>query len=445
MGYSYYRSITIDHTQVSASSSTYLRVPVFGNASFATIANGGRLTNSSGYDLIFSTTANGSSPLTFELEANSYNATTGAGLWWVRIPFPSTSADTVFYVVYGNASITTYQGNTPGTWGSDYDAVVHFNASGSQIDSTATGNNLTSTGGSPTYTAGLLGLAFTSGGSDYLYQNPCSGINSDGPCTLSAWYKLASATVTGNTCIVGMGGNGATNCRALALPGAATFLVDTQTVDVSCVLVSSTNWVYMTIVVPTSGTPNTMLVYLNGVLQTTAGGNNTAFALTSAGSYFTVGCLPGSPGAGDFMTGLIDELRYAPSALDAGQIATDYAAQQPGTDFYALGTEHGEGPTGIAAEVQQAILELQLLENPNARIQLAMIEFMTLNDPHARVQQVVLEMQVLEVPNPAVNTEPFSIILRGVKRWPLGQKPSICPVDEKQHDDAMEELTKWIG
>jgi hypothetical protein len=405
VAYSYYRSITIDHTQVSASSSTYLRVPVFGNASFATVANGGRLTNSSGYDLIFSTASDGSSPLTFELEENSYNAVTGAGLWWVRIPFPSTSVDTVFYACYGNAAITTYQGNTNGTWGTDYDAVVHFNASGSQIDSTATGNNLTSTGGSPSYTAGLLGLAFTSGGSDYLYQNPCSGINSDGPCTLSAWYKLASATVTGNVCIVGMGGNGTTNCRALALPGAATFVVDTATVDPACALASSTNWVYMTIVVPTSGTPNNMLVYLNGILQTTAGGNNTAFALTSAGSYFTVGCIPGAPGAGGFMAGLIDELRYAPSALDAGLIATDYAAQQPSTTFYGLGTEH---PIiiGSAIQVQQVVIELQAQTNPSAQVQQVVLELMTINSPAARIQQVVFEMQVLPAPAPIPPTPP---------------------------------------
>ena len=446
MGYSFYASITLDHTQVTTSSSTYLRVKVFGDARFATIAHGGELHNASGYDLIFATDISGAHPLTFELEENSYSATTGAGVWWVRIPFPSDSSDTVFYVVYSNAGISTYQGDTNGTWGSDYDAVVHFNASGSQIDSTATGNNLTSTGGSPSYTAGLIGYAFESGGSDYIYQNPCSGINSDGPCTLSCWYKLASATVSGNVCIVGMGGNGGTNCRALALPGAATFVVDTATVDPACALVSSTNWVNMVLAIPSAGTPNNMLVYLNGVLQTTAGGNNTAFALTAAGKYFTVGCVPGSPGAGDFMAGLIDEFRYAPSQLDAGLIATEYQSQQPGSTFYALGPQEVVPPPGSSVLVQQAILELQAQTDPNARVQQAIIELLTSNDPNAIVQQIVLELQVLPGnPFPPVNTQPFSIILRGVKRWPIGQKPFVCPVDERQYNDAMTELTKWIG
>src|SRR5580704_15779942 len=124
MAWTYYASITIDHTQVSASSETYLRVPFFGGPNFAGLAYGGTLTNGNAYDVIFSTDTAGASALTFELEANSYDATTGAGLWWIQIPFPSTSVDTVIYVVYANSSITTYQGNTNGTWGSDYNAVV---------------------------------------------------------------------------------------------------------------------------------------------------------------------------------------------------------------------------------------------------------------------------------------------------------------------------------
>jgi hypothetical protein len=43
-------------------------------------------------------------------------------------------------------------------------------------------------------------------------------------------------------------------------------------------------------------------------------------------------------------------------------------------------------------------------------------------------------------------TQPFSVILRGVKRFKTGPKEFICkPVDEKAHNEAMAKLTEWIG
>ena len=404
MAYSYYRSITIDHTQVAASSSTYLRVPVFGNASFATVANGGRLTNSSGYDLIFATDTAGASPLTFELEENSYNATTGAGLWWVRIPFPSTSSNTVFYVVYGNPAISTYQGNTNGTWGTDYTAVIHFNASGTQIDSTSDGNNLTGSGGSPAFSTGLLGLAFQGNGSSYAYGSSVT-LPTDGPVAFSAWYKFSSSPGSGNS-IAGIGGNGGTNSRALIFPTSTILAIDTSSADVETTLAWSTNWVYVAIVLPSSATPNNMAVYVNGALTSGTGGNNSAFTMPSTGANLTVSCIPGSTAAGTNMTGLVDEVRLS-GAIDAGLVATDYAAQQPSTTFYALGTEHGQPPPVGSVAVQQAVIELQAQTDPHAQAQQMVLELMTTNSPPARIQQVVFEIQVLPAtPIPPVPPQP---------------------------------------
>src|ERR1035438_6612193 len=101
MSYTYYRSYTIDHTQVTASGAGYFRAQFLGGAFAATIANGGRLTSASGYDLIFSSTNPSISltPIPFQIEPGSYNATTGAGIWWVKIAYPSTSVATIAYVV----------------------------------------------------------------------------------------------------------------------------------------------------------------------------------------------------------------------------------------------------------------------------------------------------------------------------------------------------------
>ena len=78
----------------------------------------------------------------------------------------------------------------------------------------------------------------------------------------------------------------------------------------------------------------------------------------------------------------------------------------------------------------------------NARVQQAVVELVVLTNPNARVQQAVVELLVL----PIELTAPFSVILRGVKRYKSGSRPFVCaPVDEKQHDEAMEKLTEFIG
>ena len=58
--------------------------------------------------------------------------------------------------------------------------------------------------------------------------------------------------------------------------------------------------------------------------------------------------------------------------------------------------------------------------------------------------------QVNSAPNcgayDVAQTQPFSVILRGVKRFKTGPKEFICkPVDEVAHEAAMDKLTEWIG
>jgi hypothetical protein len=77
----------------------------------------------------------------------------------------------------------------------------------------------------------------------------------------------------------------------------------------------------------------------------------------------------------------------------------------------------------------------------NARVQQAVIELMTLTEPNAKVQQAVIELMVL----PIVATSPISVILRGVKRFPITAPPSICPVDKEEHEGLVKKLTEWIG
>src|SRR6266481_1251492 len=93
-GYARRRPITIDHTKVPNTDQTNFPVLISGTYPFlATTANGGNVTSASGYDIIFSPDAAGTSILDFEQE--SYNPSTGAINYWVRVPAVSHSTDTI--------------------------------------------------------------------------------------------------------------------------------------------------------------------------------------------------------------------------------------------------------------------------------------------------------------------------------------------------------------
>src|SRR5271169_5722824 len=78
------RAITIDHTKVPNTNQSNFPVLFSGTYSYlATTANGGGVTNSNGYDILFASDANGVSPLSFEQE--SYNPSTGAVVYWVKL------------------------------------------------------------------------------------------------------------------------------------------------------------------------------------------------------------------------------------------------------------------------------------------------------------------------------------------------------------------------
>jgi hypothetical protein len=76
-GYTYLRTITIDHAKGPNTDQTNFPVLISGTYPYlATTGNGGSLANSSGYDIIFTSDSAGTNALAFEQESN--NASTGA-------------------------------------------------------------------------------------------------------------------------------------------------------------------------------------------------------------------------------------------------------------------------------------------------------------------------------------------------------------------------------
>ena len=120
----YRRAITIDHTKVPNTDQANFPVLISGTYSYlATTANGGNVTNANGYDILFTSDADGVNPIPFEQE--SYSPSTGAINYWVKVPTLSHTTDTVIYMFYGNSSISTDQSNKTAVWDSNYLGIWH--------------------------------------------------------------------------------------------------------------------------------------------------------------------------------------------------------------------------------------------------------------------------------------------------------------------------------
>lgn len=156
MGYTYYRTITLDHTKFP-SNMTDFPVPIIDTLSYlATTAHGGHVQNANGYDVVFALDDAGTMLLNWEVV--SYDSTTGAVEYWIQVPTVSSTVDTVIYMVYGNSAITTDQSNPTGTWDSNYVAVYHFGSSSSLSVEDSTGVN-DGTNHGATAGTGLIGGA----------------------------------------------------------------------------------------------------------------------------------------------------------------------------------------------------------------------------------------------------------------------------------------------
>ena len=124
-GYTYVRTIVIDHTKVPNTDQANFPF-LFSSIDplLKTPSNGGHVTNTNGYDIIFASDPQGLNKLDFELE--QYNPATGQVIAWMRVPAVSHTTDTVVYLFYGNANITATQANPTGVWSNGYSGVWHL-------------------------------------------------------------------------------------------------------------------------------------------------------------------------------------------------------------------------------------------------------------------------------------------------------------------------------
>lgn len=194
--YSYAKSITLQSSVMGGADQQNFPWPICDTDSdLRTIVNGGKVTSSSGYDIILTMDFQGDYKLDHEIE--SYSPSTGNFCAWVRIPRAPTSGDLRIYRQYGNSSITTSQEVITSVWDRYFASVQHLTTMGG--DSTFNAINFTNHGATAT-TGKIGGAANFNGTSHYMdwlnFPPLITGNTSTARYTMQAWARPAA--ISGN-------------------------------------------------------------------------------------------------------------------------------------------------------------------------------------------------------------------------------------------------------
>lgn len=199
-GYAHYNTSTINAGQITGTLTNFPML-VYGTFSqLATVANGGKVQNANGYDIIFSsnTKSDGSGILPFEII--SWNATSGAFAAYVQVP--SAAVGTQIYLLYGNSTVSTDKSNVAGVWSNGYVAVWHFGSRNGSLTSDSCGNAplISSSGVSQSSLAGSIGgfaMNFGNNAANYAASAALAALATPN-VTLECWTYLNAVSSSSN-------------------------------------------------------------------------------------------------------------------------------------------------------------------------------------------------------------------------------------------------------
>ncbi|MGQ9645214.1 MAG: DUF2341 domain-containing protein [Thermodesulfobacteriota bacterium] len=364
----YRKSITVQSGQVSGGPHTNfpMLVNISSDNDLRTTANGGHVTNSNGYDIIFrgldDTTCGGTgtAPCTLSHEIERYTASSGQLVAWVKVP--SINNGTVIYMYYGNSCISSSTANANGVWddggSANFRFVLHL-SNDSFSDSTSYGNNGTNSGTTDT-TGKIYGGRNFDGTDDYIEMGSASNIDNifDGGGTFSAWIypvgwgendygRIADKTPSD---VDGRNGwsffldNYGTRLRCIRfLKGFSSALGAWET---GTDTISLNQWQHVAVVYNQSSAGNDPIIYINGSSQTVYEEYSpSGSAQSDADQNLRIGNLSGATTR--TFDGVIDEIRLSKTMRSTGWIQTEYNNQSAPSSFYSVGSE--QGSTGSPA------------------------------------------------------------------------------------------------
>ena len=358
-GYAYRKSITIDLLRVPDTEPSYANFPILVSFTHADFVRDTDCTigsppvdgpcNSSGFDIVF-TDSDGTTQLAHEIEV--YDGAPGQGrvVMWVRIPtLPSTGANKVIYVYYGNNSISTFQGNVTsngvtGVWDNNYMGVWHLDEvvpNPHQDSSQNPVNSSAITVGAQGTAVGIAGGAdqFTLNTQRITFPDSTKWDNTD-MRTLEAWVNETSPTSGIWHTVVARPNAAVTDYDYSIFVAKATTNIPScyygGSVADSSVDITSGTWAYLACAMNGSS-----IIYIDGVNR------GTGPALTV--NLTTIPLYIGDP-AGDAFNeafiGIVDEVRVSDNVRTPGWLETTYnTIRYPGPaapdpfDFYGVGIE----------------------------------------------------------------------------------------------------------
>lgn len=335
MSFAHKRPITIDHTKCGSSDSSGYVFYYAGDAFLATMASGGGVQNASGYDIGFFADAALTTKLAWETVW--WSATTGAGEWHIKLPTLSHTADTVIYVAYGDASITTDQ--SVGKWDSSLGlaSMRHFGSPTtlSVGDSIASADNGTNYG--LTATTGMLGGAANCNGSSYLHASDSGLPSGNSPRTISLWFSDAVSD-SRTLVMAGYGTGSQDEANGLAVGNSSIVAFGWGDDFIVGQGFSVNTWYHLV------GTfdGNAAMLYFNGQLLATSSRSWN----TQLGGGYEIGRNFGF--TSDYYNGLVDEVRIANVARSAGWITAEYNNQSSPSTFYSVGAEQANSTLASA-------------------------------------------------------------------------------------------------
>lgn len=332
-GYAYKAPVTIDHTKVSGGADLS-DFPVLVSVTLPAA----HVTSASGYDIVF--TANSAGTVALDWEIESYNATTGELLAWVRIPTLSASVDTVIYAFYGNSAVTTDQSNKAGVWSATHSLVEHFGDGTTLSAADSSGNTAAGTITGATATAGQVGGAASFPGGT---SNIKTGLTS--VATQRSYRVWANRTATGqstyarlfeklNDAILFYSSSSRLKFQQYFSGGVGAFEV----------AVPASGQYHIAVTCDASSAANTPLMYVNGILAAFTASSLTSGAMAATANQLMLGNMTA---LNRDLVGSLDEFLVSDAILSAAWIKTEYNAQSSPTTFAALGTETSTGSGSV--------------------------------------------------------------------------------------------------
>ncbi|MCK4918920.1 MAG: DUF2341 domain-containing protein, partial [Candidatus Pacebacteria bacterium] len=346
--WSYRKAITIDNTKVSGSSDLS-NFPILIN--LPTDTNLASNAQADGDDILFTTSAttwtSGTQNDKLAHEIESYTSATGELQAWVKLPTLDYNDDTIIYMYYGNASITSQQNPTV-VWDSNHKMVQHLSEDPStgapqSIDSTQYSNDGTSNG---TMTSGDQVTGQIDGSLDFDGTDDCVDAGNDSSLditdeiTVSGWINMNRLSVAydriydkSDTIIYNSTGKSDIMIR---------FRID----GVSKYVGSSTDlvlnsWHHFAFTYNKDSGSNNAKLYIDNIIDdqdTFTGPMDISAVVTKIGGT-----------GGNYFQGSIDEVRISNTARSADWIATEYNNQSTPTEFYSLGIEEVQSPANLSA------------------------------------------------------------------------------------------------